>query len=53
MRYHNGVLHPEQDSTLRMRPLSEKRELTWDEYVPFVILGFLIMGLIMTGLLFI
>jgi len=50
MKYHNGgVLRTEQDSTLRLRP--GKRKLTWVEYLPLVVLGILMTGLLIRSLL--
>jgi hypothetical protein len=52
MKYHNdGVLRTEQDSTLWLKPGSQKQKLTWVEYLPLVVLCILIVGLLMHGLL--
>ena len=52
MRYHNdGVLRTEQDLTLRLKLGAQKRKLTWVEYLPLVVLGALLLGLLMSGLL--
>lgn len=44
MKFLHGVLRDEMDSTLRIRPIPQ-RKLTYAEYVPFVILSALIIGL--------
>lgn len=46
MKYHNGQLHNEQDITLCLKPYSPKNELCWQEYVPFAVLGALLLGLL-------
>lgn len=52
MKYHNdGVLRTEQDSTLWLKPYSQKRKLTWVEYIPLVVLGILMVSLLMNGIL--
>ena len=51
MKYHNGgVLRNEQDSTLLLKPYSQRRKLTWVEYVPLVVLGILVVSLLMKGI---
>ena len=50
MRYHNGVLRVEQDSTLRLRQIAKKKNLTWMEYCPLIILCGLIAGLLVKGI---
>ena len=45
MKYLNGKLRNEQDSTLWLKPGSQKRKLTWVEYLPLVVLGILLVGL--------
>jgi hypothetical protein len=45
MKYQNGMLRKEQDSTLWMRPVTQGRELPWAEYLPLLILGLLVVGL--------
>lgn len=51
MKYHNdGVLRTEQDSTLWLKAYSQKRKLTWVEYIPLVVLGILMAGLLMNGI---
>ena len=50
MRYHNGVLRAEQDSTLMLRPIAKKKNLTWMEYGPLIILCGLIAGLLVKGI---
>jgi hypothetical protein len=47
MKYRNGVLRNEQDSTLWLRPNMRKQQLTWVEYIPLVILGVLMVGMLM------
>ena len=47
MKYHNdGVLRNEQDSTLWLRPGSQKRKLCWKEYLPLLVLGILLASLL-------
>lgn len=50
MRYRNGVLRVEQDSTLRLRRIAKKKKLTWMEYAPLIILCGLIAGLLVKGI---
>lgn len=51
MKYLNGRLLPEQDSTLYLRAYSQEPKLTWAEYLPLVILGILLAGLLMQAIL--
>ena len=53
MNSHNGILRDERDSTLRLRAIPQKKKLTWVEYIPLIILIFVIVGLYFftTGLL--
>jgi hypothetical protein len=47
MKYHNdGMLRNAQDSTLFIRPGKQKRKLTWVEYLPLLVLGVLLIGLL-------
>lgn len=50
MRYHNGVLRDERDTTLRLKPVTRKRKLPWLEYVPLIILCVLIAALLAKGI---
>jgi len=50
MKCLNGKLRDEQDSTLWLRPGSQKRKLTWVEYLPLAVLGLLMAGLLMNSL---
>lgn len=52
MKYHNdGVLRTEQDSTLVMKSYSQKRQVTWMEYLPLFSLCILMAGLLINALL--
>lgn len=42
MKYHNGILRNEQDSTLLMRPVAQKSKMHWTEYLPLFILSVLV-----------
>ena len=44
MKFLHGVLRDEMDSTLKLR-LIPQRKLTYAEYVPFIILSVLVVGL--------
>jgi hypothetical protein len=46
MKYLNGVLRAEQDSTLRLKRVTLKRKLSWLEYIPLILLGVLLAGLL-------
>lgn len=46
MKYLNGKLRVEQDSTLWMKPYSQKQKLNWMEYLPLVVLGVLLSALL-------
>ena len=48
MKYHNGQLRNELDDTLCIRPKAQK--VNWKEYVPFVVLAALMVGLLINGL---
>jgi hypothetical protein len=50
MKYLNGRLRSEQDSTLYLRPYSQQQKLTWAEYLPLVILGVLLAGLLLQAI---
>ncbi len=50
MKYHNGVLRADQDSTHRIKLESWNRKLTWVEYLPMVVLGLLMAGLLIACL---
>ncbi len=50
MRYLNGKLLPKQDSTLYLSAYSQEPKLTWKEYIPLVILGVLLLGLLLQAL---
>lgn len=50
MRYYNGVLRDERDTTLRLKPIGKKRKLPWREYVPLIILCILAAGLLLKGI---
>lgn len=47
MKYLNGKLRAEQDSTLYFRPDSLKQKLNWVEYLPLIVLGILMVGLLL------
>lgn len=47
MRYLHGRLHLEQDSTRYLKPCSQEQKLTCMEYLPIVILGILLTGLLL------
>lgn len=52
MKYHNdGVLRVEQDMTLRLTPESRKRKLSWVEYLPVIVLGILLLGILVRAFL--
>lgn len=51
MKYLNGKLRAEQDSTLCFRPDSLKQKLNWVEYLPIVVLGILMSALLLKYLL--
>ncbi len=51
MKYLNGKLRIEQDSTLWLRPYSEKQKLNWREYIPLVVLAVLISAMLLKYLL--
>lgn len=48
MKYYNGQLRNELDDTLCFRPKTHK--VNWKEYVPFVVLALLMVGLLINGL---
>lgn len=50
MRYRNGALRNERDDTLRLRPASLQQKLTWPEYLPLIVLGLLILGILTVGM---
>ncbi|MDO9013108.1 MAG: hypothetical protein Q7U78_15100 [Gallionella sp.] len=50
MKYHNGQLRNVQDATLWLRPEPQKKKLSWQEYIPFAILGALLMALLLVEL---
>lgn len=50
MKCHNGQLRNEQDATLWLRPGLQKKKLGWKEYIPFAVLGALLLGLLMDSL---
>jgi len=50
MRYHNGVLKNECDTTLRVKAFTEKRKLPWKIYAPLIILCILIAALLLEGI---
>ena len=50
MKYHNGQLRNVQDATLWLRPDTLKKKLSWQEYIPFAILGALLMALLLVEL---
>jgi len=51
MKYHNnGVLRNDPDTTLWLKPGSRKQKLTCVEYLPIVVLIFLMAGLLLTSL---
>jgi len=50
MKYHNGRLRNVQDATLCFRPEPQKQELSWKEYIPFAILGVLLLTLLLIEL---
>jgi hypothetical protein len=52
MRYHNGVLRNEQDSTLRLRRGSWERKLTSAEYLPLVVLSLLMLVFILISIFY-
>lgn len=50
MKYHNGQLRNVQDATLWLRPEPQKKTLSWKEYIPFAILGALLLTLLLVEL---
>ena len=52
MNYHSGMLRDERGSSLRLRAIPQKK-LTWFEYIPLIILIFIIVSLyfLVAGLL--
>lgn len=51
MKYLNGQLRNEHDTTLLMRTGSHKQHLSVAEYVPIVVLCLVLVGVLMNGLL--
>lgn len=51
MGYHNGVPHTKQERTFWVRPDSKRHKLTCAEYLPLVVLGILMVGVLAHGLL--
>lgn len=51
MKYLNGKLRAEQDTTLCFRPGSQKQKLSWLEYLPLIVLGVLMSALLLKYLL--
>ena len=52
LKYHDGKLRDERDSTLRLKLVSQKRKLTWVEYIPLIILCLLITVLLVRGIFY-
>lgn len=53
LKHHDGILRDdERDSTLRLKPASQKRTLTWVEYIPLIILCLLIAGLLVKSIFY-
>ncbi len=51
MKYQNGHFRNDSDSTLWLRPESQKQKLTWEEYLPVVVLCVFFVSLLVNGLL--
>ncbi|MDO8413284.1 MAG: hypothetical protein Q7S51_05790 [Gallionellaceae bacterium] len=45
MNYSKSELRDHRDATLKMRAMPVSVKLTWKEYLPFLVLCFLIVGL--------
>lgn len=52
MRCNNGMLRDEQDATLRIRCQPLNRELSWEEYLPVVLLGILALGFLVGAIFY-
>jgi len=49
MKHYNSQLDNEHDATLRFYP--HKNNLNWKEYLPFGLLGMIILALLISGIL--
>lgn len=51
MRYQNGMLRDERDSTLRISAMQKEPKLAWAEYLPPLVLIALVSGILIMGYL--